>query len=239
MTEKIPSQIPNHIAIIMDGNGRWAQTRGLVVKEGHKKGAEVLGQTIQDCADLGIKHLTVYAFSTENWNRSPQEVNDLMKLLKFYLQRRSKEFIKNGINVKIIGNFERADKKILSSIRKLEDATKNNDKLFLNIAFSYGGRQEILDATKNIAKKIKDGLIDIDEIDESLFRENLYNEKMPYPDLLIRTGGNYRISNFLIWQIAYTELYFTDVFWPDFCKKDIVEAIEDFNKRKRNYGKRT
>jgi undecaprenyl diphosphate synthase len=238
MTGTVTQKIPTHISIIMDGNGRWAQARGFPVKQGHKRGAEVLGQTIQDCSDLGIKYLTVYAFSTENWNRSAEEVGDLMTLLKFYLRKKGKEFIKNGVNVKIIGNLEKVDKKLLNEIHKLEDLTKNNDKIFLNIAFSYGGRQEIVDTTKNIAKKIKSGLIEVEDIDESLFRENLYNAKAPYPDLMIRTGGHYRISNFLIWEIAYTELYFTNTLWPDFCKKDLVEAIEDFNKRKRNYGKR-
>lgn len=228
----------NHIAIIMDGNSRWAETQGLSTKAGHKKGAENVESICNYCIDLGIKHLTLYAFSTENWKRPKEEVDYLMKLLRNYFENDIKKLHKKGVQVKIIGCGDNVPVDIQKTISEIEELTKDNDKLHLNIAFSYGGRREIVDATKTIAKKVKEGLINLEDIDENLFKQYLYNSEMPDPDLVIRTGNNERISNFLLWQIAYSELYFTEKYWPAFGKEDLLEAMENFKQRERRYGGR-
>jgi len=228
----------NHIAIIMDGNSRWAETQGLSTKDGHKKGAENLENVCNYCIDLGIKHLTVYAFSTENWKRPKEEVDFLMKLLRRYFDNDIKKLHKKGVNVRVIGCGDSVPNDVQGSISKVEELTKDNTELYLNIAFSYGGRREIVDATKTIAKKVKDGLIEAEDINEDMFRGYLYNPEMPDPDLVIRTGDNERISNFLLWQIAYSELYFVEKYWPAFDKNDLLKAIENFKQRERRYGGR-
>lgn len=225
-----------HLAIIMDGNRRWAKINGKSKKEGHREGANKLTATIDWCIELDIKYLTVYAFSIENWKRDASEINDLMSLLKEYLSKQEDNFNKKGIKIKVIGVEDNIQKDILDDIRKIEKNTKNNNVITVNIAFNYTGRREITDATKNIARDVKDGLIKIEDIKESLFNKYLYYENIPDPDLLIRTSGEYRISNFLLWEIANSELFFTNTLWPDFSKDILVDIINNFKKRERRYG---
>lgn len=225
-----------HLAIIMDGNRRWAKNKGLSVKKGHKAGADTLSNTIDWCIDFGIKYLTVYAFSTENWKRDPAEINDIMSLLREYLSSKESDFNKKGVRIKAIGIEQNVDKDIIEKIKKIEENTKNNDILQVNIAFNYGGRTEILDVVKAISRQVQSGNLKINDIDEKIFKENLYYKDIPDPDLVIRTGGEIRISNFLLWEIAYSEFYFTDVFWPDFSKELLSDIINNFKKRERRYG---
>ncbi len=221
--------IPQHIAIIMDGNGRWAKKRGLARSFGHVEGAKALRRIIEYLPKIGVKYLTVYAFSTENWNRSEEEVSTLMSLFLKYIKNERKSMIKNGIRFYVSGRKNNVSQNLLSEIEKLQEETKNNERLTLNIAFNYGGRAEIIDAVNKI--------IETDEknIDEKIFSKYLYNS-FPDPDLVIRTSGECRISNFLLWQIAYSELYITDILWPDFDEKEIDKAIENYSKRDRRFG---
>jgi len=231
-------KVPRHIAIIMDGNARWAKKRGLPLQIGHKTGSQNLQKIAQDCIDLGVKILSVYAFSSENWNRPKSEVSYLLKLLEDYLDNQMQQFLEKKIRIIILGNLERLDEKLKQKILNLQEITKDNQALILNVAFSYGSRSEIIDATKKIALAVSNKEINLVEIDENLFAKNLYQPNLPDPDLLIRTAGDLRVSNFFLWQIAYTEFYFSEVFWPDFCKKNLINAIISFNKRERRYGKR-
>lgn len=231
-------KIPQHIAIIMDGNARWASAKKLPLKIGHKNGSENVQKTAQDCIELGVKFLTVYAFSSENWNRPAEEVQYLMNLLDEYLERETKPLMEKGIKLIISGNLDKVPESTKSKIYKAQELTKNNKSLTLNVAFSYGSRQEIIDAAKKIALAVSEGKISVDDVNEEQFSQNLYHPEIPDPDLLIRTAGDLRLSNFLLWQAAYTEFYFTKTFWPDFGKKDLLDAINSFNKRERRYGKR-
>lgn len=228
--------IPKHIAIIMDGNRRWAREKGLETKEGHKAGADNLENIAKYCNEIGVKYLTVYAFSTENWKRSQEEVSALMILLKSYLKKFSKNANKEGIRIKILGDISILDDGLRKSINEAVERTKNGAGLTLNIAFNYGGRAELTHAMKKIAQEVVDNKIKIDDINESLIGEKLYTENQPDPDLLIRPGGELRISNFLPWQLVYSEFYFTDKFWPDFNNEDLLDAIKTFNKRNRKFG---
>lgn len=228
--------IPKHIAIIMDGNRRWAREKGLETKEGHKAGADNLENIAKYCNEIGVKYLTVYAFSTENWKRSKEEVSALMILLKSYLKKFSKNANKEGIRIKILGDISILDDGLRKSINEAVERTKNGTGLTLNIAFNYGGRAELTHAMKKIAQEVVDNKIKIDDINESLISEKLYTENQPDPDLLIRPGGELRISNFLPWQLVYSEFYFTDKFWPDFNNEDLLDAIKTFNKRNRKFG---
>ncbi len=230
------TKIPQHIAIIMDGNRRWAKENGKLAADGHRAGAENLEILAKYCNKIGVKILTVYAFSTENWKRSEQEVSSLMILLNNYLNKFSKSANEDNIKIKILGDIEILDNSLKKSINKAIEKTKNCTGLTLNIAFNYGGRAEIVYAMKKIATKIKNGEINIADIDEKLIQQNLYTENQPDPDLLIRPGGELRTSNFLPWQLVYTEFYFTNKYWPDFKKEDLLEAIETFNKRNRKFG---
>lgn len=225
-----------HLAIIMDGNRRWAKENGVSVKDGHKAGAEKLSEFVKWCIEFNIKYLTVYAFSTENWKRDKEEVSDIMSLLNNYLSAKKDEFYDSGIKVKMIGVEDNINIDTLKKIKDIEEYTKNNNKIQLNIAFNYGGRREILDATKKIVSKVKSGKISIEDIDEELFKENLYYGNIPDPDLMIRPGGDYRISNYLLWEMAYSEFYFTKTYWPDFSKKLLEDIINNFNTRERRYG---
>lgn len=229
---------PSHIAIIMDGNSRWAKEKRVPLQVGHKKGSQNVQEVSQACIDLGVKYLTIYAFSSENWDRPESEVKYLMQLLEDYLEKETKPLIEKGVRIIISGDLERLSDSIRDKVNHIQDITKDNQSLTLNVAFSYGARQEIVSAAKNISLAVKEGKITLDDIDEELVSQNLYHSHIPDPDLLIRTAGDYRISNFLLWQIAYSELYFTKVFWPDFNKNHLIEAIADFNKRERRYGKR-
>ena len=222
-------QIPNHIAIIMDGNGRWAKKRGLPRTFGHKEGAGALRKIITHAAEIGVKYLTVYAFSTENWKRSQEEVSALMFLFKSYIKNEEKNIMENNIRFMVSGRRENVNKSLLEAIDTLQEKSKNNTGLTFNIAFNYGGRAEILDAVNRILKSGRT------EITEEEFSKYLYNN-IPDPELLIRTSGELRISNFLLWQIAYSEIYVTDTLWPDFDEEELDKAIESYNKRERRFG---
>ncbi len=227
---------PEHIAIIMDGNRRWARKNNLEIKEGHKKGAETLEKIAKYCNNIGIKYLTVYAFSTENWKRSEEEVGALMILLQNYLNDFSKRADTENIKIKVLGDISVLSKGMQNSINKAIERTKENTGLTLNIAFNYGGRAEITYALKQIAEEIKNNNIKIEDINEELISNYLYTKGQPDPDLLIRTSGELRTSNFLPWQIAYTEFYFDDKYWPDFSEEDLLKAIENYKVRNRKFG---
>ncbi len=229
-------KIPNHVAIILDGNGRWAKAKGMPRNYGHLQGAKAVEQICEDAHNLGIKYLTVYAFSTENWNRPKDEVDALMKLLRNYLSNCLKRATKNNMCVRVIGDKTRLDKDIYDTIENLEEKTKNLTGLHFTIALNYGGRDEIRRCVTKIAKKVEAGEIKPEEIDEELINQNLDTAAMPDPDLLIRTCNELRTSNFLPWQLTYTELYFTPVAWPDFDKNELLKAIEAYTKRDRRFG---
>lgn len=227
--------LPKHIAIIMDGNRRWAKAHNLDVAQGHKEGAENLKKIAKFANKIGIKYMTVYAFSTENWKRTKEEVGALMKLLKFYIMDFFKSYDEN-IKIKVIGKVSELPKDIQEEIAKVEEKTENNTGLVLNIAFNYGGRDEITTAVKRIAEKVKNNEIKIDDINEKLVSDNLYTAGEPDPDLLIRTSGEERISNFLPWQISYSEFVFTDKYWPEYDEKELLESIKIYQKRTRRFG---
>lgn len=220
----------------MDGNRRWARKRMLPVQAGHKAGAEALQKIIEDCLDIGVEHLTVYAFSTENWKRSQEEVAALMGLLKEYLNKIEKDIEGKDVRINVMGKISELDEDIYKRIIRLHETTHNNSKLTFNIALNYGGRDEIINATKSLAIELNEGNIKLDDINEELFNNYLYSSKSPDPDLIIRTAGEQRLSNFLLWQAAYSEFWYTDTYWPDFKKKDLIKAIEDFQKRTRKFG---
>lgn len=226
-----------HLAIIMDGNGRWAARRGLPRSMGHRKGAEVVKEITRAARELGIKYLTLYAFSTENWNRSEDEVKTLMGLLRDYLQSDLKEVQENNVRIRFIGEREMLDADIVRKMAEIEADTLRNTGMTLCIALSYGSRQEIVNAVKKTAALVKEGDISLNDVDVKLFSDMLYTKDMPDPDLVIRTSGEQRISNYLLWQIAYAEFFFTDVLWPDFNKKLLEDIIKNFNMRERRYGK--
>ncbi len=228
--------MPKHIAIIMDGNRRWARERGLEPKQGHKEGAKTLEKIVRYANKIGLKYITVYAFSTENWKRSEDEVGALMILLQRYLDNYSKRADTENIKVKVLGDITRLSEGMQKSIKKCMERTKNNTGVTFNIALNYGGRNEILSAVKNIAYEVKNGNINVEEITEDTISNNLYTAGEPDPDLLIRTSGELRLSNFLLWQLAYTEFLFIDKHWPDFSEEDINEAIEVYQKRNRKFG---
>ena len=228
--------MPKHIAIIMDGNRRWAKEKRLDPKIGHKAGAETLEKIASFANNIGLKYLTVYAFSTENWKRTKEEVGALMILLEKYLDKfLNKESLRN-IKIRILGDIEGLNNNLKESVNKIVEKSKNNTGLTLNIAFNYGGRAEIVRAVKNISNNVKNNIIDIDNINEELITNNLYTVDEPDPDLLIRPGGELRISNFLLWQLAYTEFLFIDKYWPDFSEEDLLNAINIFEKRNRKFG---
>ncbi len=237
MNNKIQDMvIPEHVAIILDGNGRWAKKRGLPRSLGHKEGCVTLEKTVEDSARLGIKYLTVYGFSTENWKRSSDEVGALMQLFRYYMVRLLKVAKANNVRVSMIGDQQRFDRDIVEGINKLEQETKDNTGLTLVIAVNYGGRDEIVRATRNIMKDVKEGNVLPEEMDETMFQSYLDTAKIPDPDLLIRTSGELRLSNYLLWQLAYTELYVTDCYWPDFNIDEMKKAIAAYNSRERRFG---
>ena len=230
------NNLPEHIAIIMDGNRRWAKEKNLEVKQGHYAGAENLEKIAQYANKIGIKYMTVYAFSTENWKRSENEVKALMMILKNYIEKLLERTSANNIKINILGDISRLEIGLQNSINKIIDKTKNNTGLTLNIAFNYGGRAEILRATKHIAEEGHEGKLELEKIDEKCIENHLYTKGQPDPDILIRTSGEIRISNFLLWQLAYTEFIFIDKYWPDFNENDIEESIHIFQKRHRKFG---
>ena len=231
------SRLPNHIAIIMDGNGRWAKQKGLIRILGHESGTKAVRETVEACAEFGIKHLTLYAFSTENWNRPKLEVQTLMKLLVKSLKKEIKTLQENKIKLTAIGCLKDLPEKAYKELEFVIEKTKNNTHMTLNLALSYGSREELVNVVKELSVKVKNNIISAESIDESIINKHLYTQNLPDVDLLIRTSGEQRISNFLLWQIAYAELYFTDIFWPDFKKENLVEAIVDYQNRERRFGK--
>lgn len=230
--------LPKHIAIIMDGNRRWAKARGLTTKDGHKAGSKNLDNIATFCNEIGIKYLTVYAFSTENWKRTQEEVSALMFILKANLDSMLRKLDLKNIKIRVIGEKENIPPDIQKKIDKLVEKTKNNTGLVLNIAFNYGGRAELVHSTKVIAEKVKSGEIDIEDINEKLISDSIYTAGQPDPDLMIRTSHELRISNFLPWQLTYSEFYFPDKHWPEFDREDLIEAIKIYQKRNRRFGGR-
>ena len=228
--------IPNHVAIILDGNGRWAKKRFMPRNYGHMQGAKVVEQICEDADSIGIKYLTVYAFSTENWNRPQDEVEALMKLLRNYLKDCIKRANNNNMRVRVIGEKSRLSDDIRSKIEELEECSKNNTGLNFTIALNYGSRDEIVRAVREISKDVKDGKISESDIDDKMISDYLDTRGIPDPDLLIRTSGEERLSNFMLWQLAYAEFYFTDTLWPDFDKESLKEAIRYYNGRERRFG---
>jgi undecaprenyl diphosphate synthase len=231
------NRIPNHIAIIMDGNGRWAKGFGKLRVFGHQGGVKAVREVLEGSIEVGVEYLTLYAFSSENWNRPKLEVQALMELLINSLNKELDTFQKNGVCLKAIGNINLLPENCQKTLNKTIEATKDNSKCTLILALSYGSRNEILEATKRIANQVKNNNLDVEDIDEKIFSENLFTTSIPDPDLLIRTSGEYRISNFLLWQLAYTELYFSKKLWPEFNRKDLFEAIIDYQSRERRFGK--
>ena len=231
------ANLPEHIAIIMDGNGRWAKQRSLPRIAGHREGINSVREITRVCGEIGIKHLTLYTFSTENWERPQTEVSALMKLLLNTIRKEVKNLHENNVKLTTIGAFEDLPESARTGIKEGMELTKNNTGLNLNLALSYGSRQEVLQATKKIAQRINSGKLTIDEIDKENFESFLYTKDIPDPDLLIRTGGEFRVSNFLLWQIAYTEIYVTDTYWPAFREDELLGAILDFQSRERRFGK--
>lgn len=230
------SNIPKHIGIIMDGNGRWAKKRGLPRSAGHRMGAKTLEQITRDAGHLGVRYLTVYAFSTENWKRPQDEIDALMKLLGEYLDDYKRLIGDEDIRVRIIGSYDKLDDDIIAKIKNIEEQTKHNSAITLNIALNYGGRDEIVHAVQKIAKKVKNGELDHSEITEQTVSDNLYTDYMPDPDFIIRPSGEFRLSNFMLWQSAYSEFWYSDILWPDFTRDDLIRAIIDFQNRNRRYG---
>ncbi len=231
------NNLPKHLAIIMDGNGRWAKQQGLLRTLGHENGTKSVRTTVETCAKLGIENLTLYAFSTENWNRPKLEVELLMNLLINSLKNELKTLQDNNIRLNSIGNLDLLPKSAQKKLQEVIEKTKDNKNMVLTLALSYGSREELINVVKNISNKVKNNIISIDSIDESIINQHLYTHDLPEVDLLIRTSGENRISNFLLWQIAYAELYFTDVLWPDFKEDDLYEAIISYQKRERRFGK--
>ncbi|WP_130736921.1 isoprenyl transferase [Flavobacterium sp. J27] len=236
--EKIDTtKLPEHLAIIMDGNGRWAKQKGLLRTLGHESGTKSVKKTVESCAKLGIKNLTLYAFSTENWNRPKLEVDTLMKLLISSLKKELKTLTENNIRLNAIGNLTNLPSKVQKELNEVIQKTSENTRMTLTLALSYGAREELIQAVKKISDKVKNNIISTNTIDESIINEHLYTHNLPDVDLVIRTSGEHRISNFLLWQIAYAEFYFTDILWPDFGEEDLYNAIISYQSRERRFGK--
>ncbi|MGJ1228760.1 isoprenyl transferase [Sphingobacterium siyangense] len=230
-------KLPQHIAIIMDGNGRWAKQKGKLRVFGHQNGVKAVREALEGCVKANIKFLTLYAFSAENWNRPKLEVMALMELLVTSLKKEIKTFQENGVRLNVIGDITKLPSNAQRKLRETIEATKENTHCTLTLALSYSSRQEIVDAARNLAQQVKDGKLHADEINDELFAANLYTQNLPDPDLLIRTSGELRISNFLLWQIAYSELCFLDKMWPEFTKEDLFKSIVDYQQRERRFGK--
>ena len=230
-------KLPDHIAMIMDGNGRWAKKQGLFRSKGHESGTKAVKEVVEGCAKIGVPFLTLYAFSTENWKRPKMEVNALMSLLISSLKKELSDFQKNNVKVNAIGDIESLPKKAQKVLSEVIETTKTNTKIILTFALSYGSREEIVNTIKNISKKVVNNQLQIEEIDENVINNHLYTFNLPDVDLMIRTSGEHRISNFLLWQMAYAELYFTNILWPDFRRSDFFDAIIEYQNRERRFGK--
>lgn len=239
MTDPTRAGLPRHVAIIMDGNGRWATQRGLSRIQGHRRGEESVREIVTVARELGIEVLTLYAFSTENWERPPREVGALMRLLRRYIRSELAKMMRNGIRLRAIGNLRLLPKEVLADLRAAEHETRRNAGMTVQLAVSYGAREEIVAAAKKLARKVRDGVIAAEDIDDELFSSALSTAGLPDPDLLIRTSGEMRLSNFLLWQVAYTELHVTDTLWPDFRREHFFQALDDYRRRERRFGKTT
>ncbi|HZW77586.1 MAG TPA: isoprenyl transferase [Flavobacteriaceae bacterium] len=233
----IPEKLPAHVAIVMDGNGRWAQLRGLFRHKGHENGTKAVREVVEGCAEIGVKHLTLYAFSTENWNRPAVEVTLLMKLLVSSLKSEMERLVQNDIKLNAIGNLDALPQSTRNELLRAIEKTKNHKRMTLTLALSYGSREEIVKTIQEISDKVKNKLISPRDIDEQTINNHLYTRNLPDVDFLIRTSGEQRISNFLLWQIAYAELYFTDILWPDFTKENLFEALLNYQQRERRFGR--
>ncbi len=233
---RLTSAVPNHVAIIMDGNGRWAKQKGLLRQVGHREGMKSVRETIEGAIEAGIKVLTLFAFSTENWNRPRKEVASLISLLRYYSRKECDSLKRQGVEVHVLGEIERFDDRTQEAVDLIVEGTKGGRTLRLNLMISYGGREEILRSVRILAEQVDEGEITVDDIDEDALRKTLFTVNLPDPDLLIRTSGEYRISNFMLWQIAYTELHITPVLWPDFTREHLFEAVLDYQRRDRRFG---
>jgi len=231
------TRLPKHIALIMDGNGRWAKQQGLMRVRGHEKGAKAVRQTVETCAKLGVENLTLYAFSTENWKRPKLEVETLMKLLVSSLRKELKTLQDNNISLRAVGALDLLPKSAQLELNEVIKATENNTHMNLTLALSYGSREELITVFKKVATQVQNGTLALDDINDEVVQSHLYTHFLPDVDLLIRTSGEYRISNFLLWQIAYAELYFTEVLWPDFRSEHLIEALQNYQDRERRFGK--
>jgi len=234
---RLHGDVPRHVAIIMDGNGRWAAERGLPRHLGHREGMKAVREVISGAVDAGIEILTLFAFSTENWNRPRQEVSALMKLLQVYARREREELVRQGVEVHVLGELSRMDGATREAVDAIVRQTRGGAALRLNLMISYGGREELVRAARLLAERVRLGEIEADEIDERLIEDVLFTRDLPPPDLLIRTSGEYRISNFMLWQLAYTELHITSVLWPDFDRESLYEAVLDYQRRDRRFGR--
>ena len=233
---RLSGDVPNHVAIIMDGNGRWAKPRGLPRHLGHREGMKSVRETIEGATEAGIKIMTLFAFSTENWNRPQKEVASLMSLLRRYARKELDSLKRQGVEVHVLGEAERFDDRTRDAVAMIVDGTKGGGTLRLNLMISYGGREEILRSVKILAERVAQGELTVDDLDEDVLHQTLFTVNVPDPDLLIRTSGEYRISNFMLWQIAYTELHITPILWPDFNREHLFEAVLDYQRRDRRFG---
>ena len=233
---RLSGDVPNHVAIIMDGNGRWAKQRGLPRQLGHREGMKSVRETIEGATEAGIKIITLFAFSTENWNRPQKEVASLMSLLRRYARKELDSLKRQGVEVHVLGEAERFDDRTRDAVAMIVDGTKGGGTLRLNLMISYGGREEILRSVKILAERVAQGELTVDDLDEEALHQTLFTVNVPDPDLLIRTSGEYRISNFMLWQIAYTELHITPILWPDFNREHLFEAVLDYQRRDRRFG---
>jgi len=234
---RLHGDVPRHVAIIMDGNGRWAAERGLPRHLGHREGMKAVREVITGAVDAGLEILTLFAFSTENWNRPRQEVSALMKLLQVYARKEREELVRQGVQVHVLGELSRVDDATRRAVDAIVEDTEGGTALRLNLMISYGGREELVRAARILAERVHRGELDVDDIDEQVVEDSLFTRDLPPPDLLIRTSGEYRISNFMLWQLAYTELHITPVFWPDFDRESLYEAILDYQRRDRRFGR--
>lgn len=237
MTEPNRAALPRHVAIIMDGNGRWATQRGLTRVQGHRRGKESVREIVETAREIGVEVLTLYAFSTENWERPEREVGALMGLLRRYVRSELSKMMRHGIRLRAIGNLRRLPKEVLADLRGAEHTTRANKGMLVQLAVSYGAREEMVAGARKLARQVRDGVIAPEDIDEAAFSSCLMTAGVPDPDLLIRTSGEMRLSNFLLWQVAYSELYVTETLWPDFRREQFLAALEDYSRRERRFGK--
>ena len=236
---RLNGHVPRHVAVIMDGNGRWASERGLPRHEGHRAGMRAVREAVEGAIEAGVEILTLYAFSTENWGRPRSEVLALMGVLQYYAEKERRNLARQGVEVHVLGELERLDRASRAAVNHIMETTRGGARLRLNLMISYGSREEILRAARQLAGRVRDGSLDVESIDEEVFGGELFTVGLPDPDLLIRTSGEYRLSNFMLWQLAYTELYITSVFWPDFARDHLFEAILDYQRRERRFGRVT